>query len=82
MVGIHYTYVMFPCYFGDPRVCPDAALHVDIVSLFDGGNLQFAAQLQVDNGNILGLMFHVNENSKKKIEAVEEKKKPKMGVGG
>jgi hypothetical protein len=43
---------MFPCYFGDPRVCPDITLHVDVVSFFDSGNLQFAAQLQMDDGNI------------------------------
>ena len=43
---------MLPCYFGDPRVRSDVALHVDIVAFFDGGYLQFAAQLQMDDGNV------------------------------
>lgn len=52
MAIVLYIYVVFPCDFGDPRVCPDITLHVDVVSFFDGGNLQFAAQLQMDDGNI------------------------------
>ena len=43
---------MLPSDFGDPRVSTNVALHVNVIALLDERDLQFAAELQVDDWNI------------------------------
>ena len=46
------TNVMFPCDFGDPRIGTDVALHVDVITFFNGVQLQFAAKFQANNWHV------------------------------